>query len=465
MATYALTINGSPFAVADGAEISAPANGIWRLSCQTSVDAVASIPEIDDEIVLTEDGTPIFGGYILESETHGIAGGPTDAVTAEISALDYNTIASRIFVFTATIPASTLKAALLVIAPYLAGYGVTLSGSQVDGPSLQTETFSVWSVQQVLDHLAELTGYVWRINASKVLSMFAPGSVAAPFNLAAGDGNTSGDVVVVPTRVNYANNVVVIGSGVVAQAFDTPEITAHGQWDLPVQAPDTTTQAAADALAAAILAASLPILKTVTYPTHNPGVEPGQTQTINLPTRGVNNTFLFTEVVTRIRGAQALRTVKAIEGLVYKTGWREQIRAWGTGGGSTTLPGVGGAGIVNQRYAYFFGASGDAFVESPTPDWVDASPIEVQINTVARGTTALTINAQLRALSAGVSVTARLFDVTAGTPVAGVSASVTSTSWTRRTWTVAVAPGSHYYRLQVLAGAPNEPVGAIAYAE
>lgn len=474
MATLALTIGGvaytlgsSLYDVSTSWSISAPANGPARLTCTAVADSVGNIPQIDQEIILTADGTPIFGGFIGEPKISGVNGHPTDAVQADISALDYNTLPARRYLFSVVIPAGTLKAALTAILPYIAG--VTLDAAQVDGPTLPALTFSAWTAEQALNHLTQQSGgWVWRINASKVLSMKTPGSVAAPFNLAAGDGNQNGDVTVETIRQvkEYGNAVTVLGNGVYGSATNATEIGLHGQWDLVVNAPDVSTTPDANALAASVLAASTILLKQVSYSTDVGGLQPGMTQTINLPTRGVNNTFLITDVKTVGRGALVTYDITAIEGVVYKTGWREDVKSWGGGssGNSVTLPGSGGAS-GSTRYAYFLGGSGVDFVQDPTPTWVAASPIQVQINTVPRGTISATVTAQVRALSAGVSVRARLYDYTSGAACPELSAIVTSTSWQTVTWTVTLNAGSHYYGLQLLPGAANEDVGAVGYVE
>lgn len=465
MSTYALSINGTPTVVESRVRISTPSNGMATLTCQMAVDAPSAIPALNAEIVLTEDGTPIFGGVCKSPRATGIAGHPTASMFVEITANDYNQLADRRYILSQTFTAgTTLKSVLVSLVSAIPG--ATLSGSQVDGPTLAADlVITGWKVRQVLDQLSQLTGYLWRINHAKVLSMVEPGSVAAPFDIA-GNGDVDGDVTTQPTRDDYANRVVVIGpDGLSSTVEDAAQIAANGPWEFLAQSPDTLTQDQLDALAAAILATKLPVLTQITYTTLQAGLEPGQTQTINLPLRGVNNTFLITQVETEIRGAIAERKVTAIEGLVYKTGWREKTRDLfsGSGSGAATLPGVGIT--AGQRYFYFLGGNGADFVESPTPTWVDASPMQVQVNTVARGTTSATITARLRALNGGVTVQARLFDVSANVPITGTSAVVTNTQWETVTWTVSLTPGSHYYKLQLLSGSANEPVGAMAYLE
>lgn len=466
MATYACTINGSAAAIGDGVKISAPANGRATLSCVITATSPAGLPAKDQAIVITEDATTIFSGTITNVRVGGIAGHPTTELWADITAADNNALATRRNLIAQTITAGmTLKDALLVVVDYLPG--VTLSGSQADGPTLAGGvTTSAWRADGWLDYLTKETGWLWRIDNSKVLSMYEPGTWTALFDVIDGDGHADGDVEVEPQQTDYANRVLVLGASgtLLGDAIDAAHAT--NPWEKLVESPDTTDQTALDALAAAILAASLVELKQVTYTTLQTGVLPGMTQTITLAARGINNTFLVTEVNIEQHGNFALRRVTAVEGVVYKTGWREQTRELFGGGGSglSSLAGVtAGGGSGPTRFFYFLGGSGVQYVQDPTPTWVDASPMEVTIDTVPRGTLSADVTVQLRALDAGVTVKARLFDVTANAACPGTSSTITSTNWTTTTFTATLTAGSHRYKLQLLPGSANADVGAIGY--
>jgi hypothetical protein len=376
-----------------------------------------------------------------------------------------NIRATRRHLVNVTVAAGTsLRAAMDVIVAYIPG--VTRSGSQPVGPSLSSGfTASAWRADEALDYLTKDTGYLWRIDNANVLSMWAPGTLTAPFNVIDGDGHTDGDVEVEPQRAEFATKVIVLAAGGTIVGTATDASYASNPWELVVESPDTKTQVDADALAASVLAASLVQWKEVRYQTLQTGLEPGMSQTITLAARGINNTYLVTEVNTEIRGAVAMRRVRATEGVVYKTGWREQARSLFSGGSSSarSLAGVVGGGLSSVRSFVFLGGSASDYVQDPTPTWVDASPMTVTIDTVPRGTTSADVTVTMRALDAGVTVQARLYDVTAGAPCPGTSAVVTSTTWTTVTFTATLTAGSHRYKLQLLPGAANADVGAIGH--
>lgn len=454
-------------------EVTSQANGRAALNCRILSEDGTYRPAIDDEIIIEEDGYIEFAGFITATLEEGFHDLDLPIVT-DIDAGDYNALAARRYVTTSIPAGSTLKAALQAIVPFIPH--VTLHPGQVDGPVVGAFDWEDVKTEDVLNELvALLPGWVWEVNTSKQLRMVESSTQAAPFNIDA-TTKTINKVTVEPTRDGYANRVIVKTKTVRKTAEDSSALT--NPWELIVTAPDTTTDTALQALADSILAQSLPALKRIHYSTREPGLRPGQTQVINLPVRNVNNTFLITDVVSRSGdgGDYIERAVTAVEGLVTKTGWRDTYKKWNAGG--TTIGGAvasgGGAGLT--RFAYFLGGSGVEAVQSATPDWVPVcggpipgtGSVQVQINTVPRGTTQALITARLRAYKAGVSVKARLWDVTDSIPCPGESLTVVTDAdlkWKTVTFTVTLTPGSHFYELQLLPGAPNEAVYGVAYVE
>lgn len=473
MPAYTMTVEGVPYTLGSSAydigtlwQLQQAANGAARLTCRAIADVPSAPPQLDDEIVLLEDGVPIFGGYVLEPRTHGFGGAPTTEVDVDISANDYHVLALRRSIVTQTVPAGSLASMLTWVLSYLDG--VTLHPSQLTGPTLAAIPISVWTVQQLLDYLSTLTLWIWRIDALKRLQMIQPGTEAAPFDLNATNVATVtiNDVIVTRSRIqNFANYVYVMASGgVIGTASDSGSITQYGRHDLVVEAPDITTQASADALATSILAQSAITLQTVEYDTEELGLAPGQTQTINLPARGINNLFLLTEVNAAGVGARAVRSVKAIEGVTYQAGWREVIRTWGGGTSGITIPGLAG-GTLQKRYAIEIGGDAGRFVESAVPTWTRISPRLARMSTAARGTQDSRVVAQVMALSPGVSIQLRLFNVNLNTAVPNWSAVITATDWTSVTFAPSLQIGDYEYALEILPGAANEQVGCVAYVE
>lgn len=231
MATYVLTIAGVTKTMQlDSLRITETVNSSNRLDCVVWSNAGAYRPAIGAEVILTEDGTRIFGGIVDTVSEAGQGGIGWSNIANRISALDFNSYATRRFL-TARIQSGTLKAALQVIDDYLTDYGVTLDGAQVDGPTLDALQFDFLQVGEALNQLSELSEYTWEIDYNKVLRMTAPSSVSAPFNLVADDGKVIGDLTVEYGTEDYANRVIVRFTEEAEQAwaFISPTAIANGE--------------------------------------------------------------------------------------------------------------------------------------------------------------------------------------------------------------------------------------------
>jgi len=358
MATYAMTIDGSAVVPQIRTlRITAPANGSATLECSYNVTSASSAPAIDDELILTENATAIFGGYIAAVTIAGYGGEPTDGMTLSIIANDYNQLADRRFIGTliggvAFAAGTTLKDALTVVVAYIPG--ASLHASQVNGPAF-TDTMVVYaqSVRQTLDQLTTLTGYVWQIDSNKKLRMFAPGDISAPFSITDGDGHTIGDIRVKPTRDDFANRVFVLGTGVIGIAEDAVSIAADGEHEYCAQSTDITDQGQADALASAILAQKVQTLTEIEYSTRELGLIPGQAQTVVNTERGISTIATVTQVNTEyVTGAQAVRHVTVTAGGLFKSTWQQKtadmFSGFSTGGAVTILTN----GILSQGGGY-----------------------------------------------------------------------------------------------------------------
>lgn len=465
------TLDGVACELEHGARISRHGKGTATLDAVLCFEDIADAPAKDQEVVIEDGAEVLFAGLIDRVQTTGVGGSAAPPVRSAIIASDFNVLAERRFVPTVTYPAgTTVKTVLTAIVAYCPG--VTLDAGQADGPTLSVDLLvDYWRPRQVMDWLESDTGWVSRIDEDKILSAVDPTTFNAPFNLADEDDDQVNDVEVSEGSAgDYANSIIVRGDGVTGSASDAGEISAHGEYEYVAQS-ESTDQPTVDGLAALLLATKLTLwsVKTVVYRTLTGGLTPGQTQDIVKSHRGINGTFLITEIVS-VLAAFATHSVTAEESVAYSPGWRSLTRDMFGGGSPSTAGFIGGAGggLAFIRSWMFFGGFGDG-VKSATPDWVDASPIDQQIDTAVRGTLSVAMTARLRAFTAGVTVRARLWNVDLGMAATGTSAVVVTpaavagvTPFTTVTFTVTASAGSDRYRLQLLPGTANEPVAGIA---
>ena len=144
----------------------------------------------------------------------------------------------------------------------------------------------------------------------------------------------------------------------VAIAADPSSV--NDPWEALVEAPDVTSLDDATPLAAAYLQSKFIEPRIVTFKTLALGLRPGQALTITLPSRGVNNTFLITQVNTTCQNVQlvngtweqyVIREVTAVEALALHAAdrWRALYQQWSKtapaqSGAATSIASPGGGG-------------------------------------------------------------------------------------------------------------------------
>lgn len=182
-----VTIDGVAKAV-KGLRFSSVINGVGRASFTVDDPSGTYVPADDDPVVISLGGSPVWGGEVSDVDVTYLG---HSGVSCVVTCHDYNQLAQRGLINT-IYASQTLKATLQSLTTTggaLAVNGVTLAAGQVTGPTLGVITAPWWTAQQLLDHLTTLTGYVWRINASKVLEMWDVGTKSSGVTLSLANGN------------------------------------------------------------------------------------------------------------------------------------------------------------------------------------------------------------------------------------------------------------------------------------
>ena len=195
--------------------ISSSQNSRDRCTIRYMVPLGGLVPTIDDEVIVTESSTRIFAGQVKQPTSAGLSGTPTAQIEASVNILDFNELADR-QVVTLTLAPGTLKVAATILLAYLPGVTLNMAPS---GPTLPSLTYENVTVTTILDDLCKNTGWLRNISYYKELSFWYPGTWNAPWNVAAGDGNTVGDITVSRSRVDYANRIIVRFSDTARKAY------------------------------------------------------------------------------------------------------------------------------------------------------------------------------------------------------------------------------------------------------
>ena len=425
--------------------------------------------EDGDEIRIDIDGVPQFGGEI-EKPTERSAGGTIGVpFYTDFVARDFYGRVKRRYI-NETIPAGTLKQALQVIVTYLPG--ITLDPAQVDGPMLPelplNDVLAEKAIALVLDYVP---GWIAEIDESEVFRVFEPGTVAAPFNIGVGGVMPVSDIQVERPREGYANYVIVRNATHRVIAKDDPAIADKGRWEVRIDADDAYDEVTLQALADTALAASLAQPRPIRFTVDVAGLRQGQVTVVNYPFRQLNNTFLITEVdIQEVGGGQVQFNVKALEGLLFKEGYRATYDRW-NGGGETIAAGAV-AGASTSKRAYLLSAGVDA-VSSADATGVPAAgggargkaAIQAQLDTVARGSRAATVTARGLVFTPGVTFVARLWDVELAAYVPGESAPISGTDWETVVFGVTLTEGNKFYEIHGIPDTADELFRLSGYVE
>lgn len=222
MTTITVTIGGTTVVYQGGTlKISESTNSRNTLEITVQSLDTSFRPAWGAEIIVTQSGTRIFGGYIEDFEETGIGGesaGPGAEYT--ISARDYNSVPDRRFVNT-ILPAGTLKSQLLLLDPLLTPYSISLDPAQATGPAMPAVALPFMSLTDALNRLCEIAmptagqAEVWEVDYNKLWRVFGvlDGSHAAPFSItteALAAANIVGDIKVRPSRTDFANGILLV---------------------------------------------------------------------------------------------------------------------------------------------------------------------------------------------------------------------------------------------------------------
>ena len=171
--------------------------------------ASAYRPLVDHTISVTYHGQTLFNGNILAVDDHALIDPRLGVVTA-IGAADYARVTGQ-RVMSFVYPAGNFLKGIVnhIVSTWLSVYNITLDPAMTDGPILGEQIFDLVSVETALNHLAAITGWVWRITPAKVLEMFAPGTKTAPFALSPLNANIRGGVTWSKARTKYVNRCYV----------------------------------------------------------------------------------------------------------------------------------------------------------------------------------------------------------------------------------------------------------------
>lgn len=233
-ATYALTIAGASKVMREGTwDIleSVGRNGVLR--CTIGTGSSSYRPALGAEVLLTENGTRIYGGNVTAVDEHHLDG-DVDSLANTIEAESFQALATRVFV-EESVPSQNVKTTLTTLVGYLSGYSVSLHASQANGPTLAAFEIANDKLNVALDGIAKQWansiggGVAWQIDCNKKLRMFALGTLTTT-TITTANKKSVGPITVKRSRKDYANRVIVkYGDNIIVEKTQTE--TGNGSTD------------------------------------------------------------------------------------------------------------------------------------------------------------------------------------------------------------------------------------------
>lgn len=157
--------------------LGARATASFQFKDDTESSGAYRVP-LDAAIVFSDGATTLFGGKVQEVIDTPL-GEPNFGVVSQVSVTDWTGLTDQAFILTRTYASGqSLKTIVqALVTSDLAALGVTLDAGMLTGPTMGLIEVNNMYASGVLNYLSTLSGWVWYIDASKVLHMFAVGTV------------------------------------------------------------------------------------------------------------------------------------------------------------------------------------------------------------------------------------------------------------------------------------------------
>ena len=178
-----------------------------RLEFQIIKTPAKTIPSVNDDVMLLENGVKIFGGVITE-RNQIIKGGLL--IAYEIRCKDYSQYLDRRVVVRNYASVSARSIVLDLISVYTSGF--TTTNVAATTPTVGSIKFNYEQVTRCLTQLADQIGWDWYVDPDKDIHFFDSENLSAPFELSdTGDKYEWNSLEINNTITQIKNSVFVRG--------------------------------------------------------------------------------------------------------------------------------------------------------------------------------------------------------------------------------------------------------------
>jgi hypothetical protein len=178
-------------------------------------------PNVGGEIVITDDGTKVFGGVIMRVE-ETIEGA---LISYRVECKDYTHYLDRALVVERYTDMTVNEIIADINTNYLSGFTVANVVCDIFVSSL---TFDRITVNRCLQTLAEKTNYSWYVDYDKDIHFFAKNTEISPFNLDDTGGKYVFSSLIIKEDLSQIRNRVYVRGGEVPAASRSDNLTGDG---------------------------------------------------------------------------------------------------------------------------------------------------------------------------------------------------------------------------------------------
>lgn len=169
--------------------------------------SVTYTPELNHEVVVSRDGTTIFGGVIVRIEETIRA---ANLLEYKVICNDYSQYLKRELV-TERYESMTVQDIVSdIITNYTSGF---TTANVVVGPTIESISFNRLNVIDSLQKLADAISYVWYVDYDKDIHFFPKNTELAPFNLSDSSSNYIYDSLSITEDLTQLKNSVLVQGG------------------------------------------------------------------------------------------------------------------------------------------------------------------------------------------------------------------------------------------------------------
>jgi len=180
-------------------------------------------PEVDDEIIITDNGTRMFAGAItaVSKQTDVI-----DSVIFDVECTDYSFYLDRKLVLD-RFRNQTVNFIVDFLLDKYDDEGFTMNNVQGE-QRIGSITFNRITLSECLQKLADVTGFSWYVDYHKDIHFFPRNAEPAPFELTDAGGTYVWNSLQVTNNINQIRNIVIVEGGEERGNERTEEFTASG---------------------------------------------------------------------------------------------------------------------------------------------------------------------------------------------------------------------------------------------